>query len=150
MISIESFTRMFRFLRSSRLRRSLIIFDALFKGQVVCVELIKSVFNKFSEDFDLRDKIFKHLRTIKGVEVIVILTEQKKNLTRVNLRSQSRVNVARLASLFGGGGHRRASGCFIEGSIQEARKKVMKAIEGFIIMQNCKSTKQLRRYCCRQ
>jgi len=103
-------------------------FEALYKGKVVCVELLKSVYNKFSEDFDLRDKIFKHLRTIRGVEVLVILTEENKNRTRINLRSQRKVNVARLASLFGGGGHRKASGCVIEEGIIEARKKIVKAI----------------------
>ena len=103
-------------------------FDSICRGKVVCVELRRSVYKKFSEEFDLRDKIFKHLRTIKGVEVIVILTEDKRNTTRVNLRSQRKVNVARLASLFGGGGHHKASGCMIAGNIQEARKKIIKAI----------------------
>ncbi|MCK5344948.1 MAG: bifunctional oligoribonuclease/PAP phosphatase NrnA, partial [Candidatus Heimdallarchaeota archaeon] len=47
-------------------------FDSLFDGKVICVELKKRILNKFSAEFDLRDKIFKYLRAIKGVEVLVI------------------------------------------------------------------------------
>lgn len=103
-------------------------FDTLYGGRVICLELKKDMMKKFSEEFDLRDKIFRYLRAIKGVEVLVILTEQKKNKTRVNLRSQRRVNVAKLASRFNGGGHNRASGCHVDGDIKNARQKILAAI----------------------
>lgn len=107
-------------------------FDPLFNGKVICLELSKSTIKKFSEQFDLRDKIFRYLRAVVGVEVIVILTEQDKDKTRVNLRSQRRVDVARLAALFGGGGHARASGCLIESGMQEARRKILAQIKKVI------------------
>ena len=104
-------------------------FHSAFDGQVITIELKRAMVNKFSEEFDLRDKIFSYLRTIKGAEVFVILTEQTKNKTRINLRSQTRVDVARLAAIFDGGGHSRASGCLIEGSIKQAREKILSQLK---------------------
>lgn len=107
-------------------------FDALFGGKVVCVELHKKVLSKFSDSFDLRDTIFKFLRAIKGVEVYVILTEVSRNKTRVNLRSSRKFDVARLANVFDGGGHKRASGCAIDKNIKDARTKIIRQIKKVI------------------
>ncbi len=40
---------------------------------------------KFSDSFDLRDAIFKHLRLIEEAEVFVIFTEASKTSARVIL-----------------------------------------------------------------
>ena len=103
-------------------------FDVYFNKKVACVELRKKVLSKFSGEFDLRDTIFKFLRSIKDVEVFVIFTEAGRNLTRVNLRSSSTFDVAKLANSFGGGGHRRASGCAVDKNIVQSRKVILKSI----------------------
>ena len=101
----------------------------LFGGKIICLELPRKVVGKFSQDFDLRDKIFNYLRAIKGVEVLIILTEQAKNQTRVNFRSQGRFNVARLAAQFHGGGHRKASGCLLEEPMANAKQRILDEIQ---------------------
>jgi len=103
-------------------------FEPLYSGRVICLELPGKVLKKFSREFDLRDKIFRYLRAIKGAEVLVILTEIGPQQTRVNLRSQGMVNVAQIAHHFDGGGHRRAGGCFIVRSLPEARRMVLTKI----------------------
>lgn len=105
-------------------------FETLYKGRVVCIELKKNILKKFSEEFDVRDKVFTFLRAIRGVEVIIIYSDHTPKQTRVNFRSQgNRVNVAQLAYVFGGGGHRKASGCMVSGNISEARKKVLTELD---------------------
>ena len=99
--------------------------EILFNGKVATVALSKNIQKKFKGRFDLRDKLFTFLRTFKGIEVLVIFTEQKKNKTRVNFRSQSYVDVARVAALFGGGGHKRASGCALDYSLEKSQKKIL-------------------------
>jgi bifunctional oligoribonuclease and PAP phosphatase NrnA len=102
--------------------------EPLFKGQVICVELHRTLLKKFSGAFDLRDKIFQHLRAIKDVKVVIILTEEGKNRTRINLRSHGKMNVAKLASRFHGGGHSRASGCLIPCPISRARQLILSEV----------------------
>ena len=103
-------------------------FDMFFAGKVICVQLRKRALLRFSGEFDLRDAIFKFLRSIESVEVFVILTEVEKNKTRVNLRSTNLFDVAKLANYFKGGGHRRASGCLVSKNIPAAQKDVLREI----------------------
>lgn len=104
-------------------------FDVLYGGRVVCVDLPRRILSRFSEQFDLRDTIFQFLRSMHGVDVFVIFTEVNAHKTRVNLRSSSKFDVAKLASDFQGGGHKRASGCTIEKGMNEARSVFLSRIE---------------------
>jgi len=105
-------------------------FERLYDGRVVCIEMRKKTMEQFSPEFDVRDKIFTFLRAIKGVEVIIILTEEGPRMTRANFRSQGdKVNVAELASFFKGGGHRKASGCIIPANLSEAKKQTLAQLE---------------------
>ncbi|MBP9854091.1 MAG: bifunctional oligoribonuclease/PAP phosphatase NrnA [Candidatus Omnitrophica bacterium] len=97
-------------------------------GVIICVELKKKLLEKIKGDFDLRDAVFKFLRSISHVEVIFILTEVKKNMTRINFRSSTYVDVAKIASIFDGGGHKRASGCVIHHKMSEAKSIVLKEL----------------------
>lgn len=100
-------------------------FDLLLDGQVVFLELSKKILSQFSDEFDIRDALFKFFRAMKGVEVLGIFTEVSLKKTRINFRSSRKVDVAQLAHRFAGGGHRRASGCTIERSMKEARRLVL-------------------------
>ncbi len=44
---------------------------------------------------------------------------------RVSLRSKGRLDVARVAERFGGGGHECASGCSLEGPLAQAARQVL-------------------------
>ena len=68
---------------------------------------------------------------IRAVEVSILLTEPKDfGPVRVSLRSKGQVDVARFAEQFGGGGHARASGLKVEGTLDEAHDRVVKAMIG--------------------
>jgi phosphoesterase RecJ-like protein len=54
------------------------------------------------------------------VEAVAFLKETQPGLYRVSLRSKGDVNVARIAEVFGGGGHRNAAGCTLAGDWDEA------------------------------
>lgn len=107
-------------------------FEALYDNQLIVIELSKKLVQRFSEDFDLRDMIFRFLRSIYGVKAFVILTEVGKNETRVNFRSSGEVNVAEVARHFDGGGHRNASGGVLRMKLKDARKAVIKYMEPYL------------------
>ncbi len=67
-------------------------------------------------------------RSVEGVEVGLFFMEQPRGGIKVSFRSRSRVDVARLAEQFGGGGHRLASGATVEASLPEARTRVLAAV----------------------
>ncbi|MEO7804267.1 MAG: bifunctional oligoribonuclease/PAP phosphatase NrnA [Actinomycetota bacterium] len=59
------------------------------------------------------------LRVVKDAEVAVVLKEQTNGEFKASLRSRGKVDVAAIASSFGGGGHARAAGFTVKGSVDE-------------------------------
>lgn len=62
---------------------------------------------------------------IAGVEAAVLLRELKDGKIRLSLRSKGGVDVARVAASFGGGGHRHAGGCTLEGPLTAAMERIL-------------------------
>lgn len=70
--------------------------------------------------------------TIDGVEVAVSLLEYKNKQYKASLRSKGKVNVNEIAAIFGGGGHRLASGCMLFGDIEEVKESLISAVSEFL------------------
>ena len=96
--------------------------------RVACLTMTRAQAAGFSKDFDVKDKVFGFLRAVKGLDVIVILAAQEKGRTRVNLRSRGDIDVARVAADFQGGGHRNASGGYVDKPLAKARTIVLDRI----------------------
>jgi phosphoesterase RecJ-like protein len=65
---------------------------------------------------------------IAGVEAAVLLRELRDEKIRLSLRSKGGVDVARIAASFGGGGHRHAGGCTLEGPLDAAMEKILETV----------------------
>lgn len=69
------------------------------------------------------------IRVIQGVKVAAIFEDMGGGVIRVSLRSKDvRLNVASVAELFGGGGHKLAAGIRMRCTLDEARNRVLEAI----------------------
>jgi phosphoesterase RecJ-like protein len=90
------------------------------KGKLAWLELKNGLIKKEPALAEMTDDIIHFARAIKGVEVALLFKEIKAGgEVRVNLRSSGRVDVNKLAGLFGGGGHKMASGCTLKGSLKD-------------------------------
>jgi len=78
-----------------------------------------------SEDLE---GLVNYARNVEGVEVGMLAKETAHNQVKVSLRSAGKVDVAAIAQSFGGGGHVRAAGCKLEGSLQSAIERVVTAV----------------------
>lgn len=67
-------------------------------------------------------------RSIAGVEVGLVFMEQPADGVKVSFRARSRVDVAKVAGQFGGGGHRLAAGATLNTTLPEARERVLAAV----------------------
>ena len=65
---------------------------------------------------------------IHGVEATVFFRENSDSTYHVSLRSKGRIDVARIAQTFGGGGHVCASGHAIAGPLDQATELVLAAL----------------------
>ncbi len=68
-------------------------------------------------------------RQIEGVIVGVTFKEKETNVWKVSLRSLDGVNSQEVCRAFGGGGHLRAAGCKIKGTLEDCKKRVLAEIE---------------------
>lgn len=63
--------------------------------------------------------IVNQLRNTRGVECAIFMYQLDTLEYKVSLRSNGRVNVERVASFFGGGGHERAAGVNMQGTFHD-------------------------------
>lgn len=75
------------------------------------------------------DGIVNQLRNIKGVDCAIFMYETDSSEYKVSLRSNEKVDVAKVVSFFGGGGHIRAAGCTMQGTFEECLEKLSLQIE---------------------
>lgn len=74
------------------------------------------------------DGLVNYPRNIEGVEVGILFKQVDDRSVKVSLRSAGKVDVARIAQSFGGGGHIRAAGCKMEGTLNETVAKVVREV----------------------
>ncbi len=98
--------------------------DGLVAWMEVTLEMFRETGTKAEDTEDFVD----FPRSIKGVEVALFFREREVGGVKVSLRSKSWMNVAAVASLFGGGGHRNAAGCEIDASLEEAKSMVKEEV----------------------
>lgn len=72
--------------------------------------------------------IVNYPRNIQGVEVGLLFKVIHENAVKVSMRSAGKVDVARVAQCFGGGGHVRAAGARIEGSLDSIIPRVLEQV----------------------
>lgn len=71
------------------------------------------------------------LRAVKEAQVAVVLKETDDDTYKVSLRSRTdEVDVSEVARKLGGGGHKRAAGCTLEGTPEECIRRINEALAG--------------------
>ena len=98
-------------------------------GKVAIMHITKEMMAKAGATEEHSNGIIQYAKDISGVELAAVLREVDDSTIKVSLRSQSIVDVSVLAKKFGGGGHRRASGCTINLPLIQAQENLMKAID---------------------
>ncbi|MCX5679568.1 MAG: bifunctional oligoribonuclease/PAP phosphatase NrnA [Candidatus Omnitrophica bacterium] len=100
-------------------------------GEVAYLEITNEMLKTTGADVAKSEGFVNYARSIEGVKVAVIFKEETKSpgIVNVSFRSKGDADVNVIASAFGGGGHVKASGCVIAGSLSDVRTKVLSKIE---------------------
>jgi phosphoesterase RecJ-like protein len=80
------------------------------------------------------------LTTVREADVALVFVERPDGKVKVSWRSAPGIDVARLATLFGGGGHAPAAGAEIPGALGEVEEKVVAATRAILKGQNARRT----------
>lgn len=108
----------------------------LLEGKCIVGYLKKRDMDFYGVDGKDLDGIVSQLRLTAGVEVAMFIYELESQNFKVSLRSNGNVDVSRIAVFFGGGGHTRAAGCDLGGSVYDVINNVAAEIEKQLQEQN--------------
>jgi len=103
--------------------------DFYLEGKCVISTIPLSLMQEYRADSSDLEGIVAQLRVTKGVEVAMFLHETEKNKYKVSFRANFDVDVNKVASFFGGGGHIKASGCTIEGELDDVIRQLTDKIK---------------------
>ena len=78
------------------------------------------------------DGIVEHPRSIVGTRMALFFRDLGHNRVKISFRSTGTVDANQLARQFGGGGHAKASGALVEGSLADVKQRVVEAARTFL------------------
>ncbi len=101
-------------------------------GRMIYSWITKEDFKRCGADYSETTDMVNLLLSTKGAEVAVAFMEHE-NGVRINFRASGEVNVAEIAQIFGGGGHVKASGAFMEKPLRETILAVLDEIRSRMV-----------------
>ncbi len=110
-------------------QKSIELLELIQDDKLAVVALSQEDLNSTGAKDEDCDGIVNIGRSIEGVEVSLLVKEKSNNEVRINLRSKTYVDVSEIAAAFGGGGHKRAAGCTVNGTLQEVRNQLIQAVK---------------------
>ena len=97
------------------------------RDNIAITVVTKSMYKKTGAGPEDTENFSSFPRMMKDIKMSAFFREIGSNCWKVSLRSRGDINVARIATLFKGGGHKNASGYEIEASLESAKKSLIKA-----------------------
>lgn len=92
------------------------------------VTITTEMMNKYNASPEDTDGVSNIPRSVQGVQCGITM-KQTEDGWKISIRSDEHVNAAEVCGKFGGGGHARAAGCKFTESYEEAKQKLVAAVE---------------------
>ncbi len=93
-------------------------------GRIGYIYLDENMLKESSASRSDSEGFINYVKNIDGVE-IALLFKIERDCVRVSFRSKEYVDVNRIAAKFGGGGHKKASGCVIDKDYESVKNSVL-------------------------
>lgn len=95
-------------------------------GRIASLYITKDMMRRAKSTPNAWEHFIDYARSIKGVSVAVFFKEIPGGSIKVSFRSKDGMDMNKVAKVFGGGGHKAASGCEVKGSLKAVMRKVLK------------------------
>ena len=101
-------------------------------GKLAWIHATRAMFDEAGANYEDSDGLLDIVRSTHGVEFCLFFKELPSGRIKVSLRSNGKVDVYEIASGYGGGGHRMASGMSLAGPMDKAIESLVKNAEKHI------------------
>lgn len=117
------------YIQNQVLGRCLLESLLLLNGRVIAASIDRKTMEFYEAESHDLDGVIDQLRVTKGADVAILLHETDFHEYKVSLRSNTDLDVSKIASYFGGGGHKKAAGCTMNGSYRDVLTNLCGHIE---------------------
>ncbi|MFN0117731.1 MAG: DHH family phosphoesterase [Elusimicrobiota bacterium] len=100
-----------------------------FDNKVAILRVPQEIFKKIGATGDDLEDLVNYGLQIDSVCASALIKEKGPNIVKVSLRSKDRYDINQVARVFNGGGHKNASGCTLDMSIEQAEKCLVEHLE---------------------
>ncbi|MFH1716889.1 MAG: bifunctional oligoribonuclease/PAP phosphatase NrnA [Planctomycetota bacterium] len=94
-------------------------------GRYATMEISQQDFQRTGTDYTDTENLINECHRIGTVRASALFVELKDGRIRCSLRSRGTINVSQIAGKFGGGGHKMASGTYLPGPMESAKKLIL-------------------------
>ena len=97
--------------------------------RVCVITITQDMYKKTGAKEHETDAIAPLTRQVEGVEIGLTIREKENGECKCSIRTFESVDASKLAAMFGGGGHKQASACRFECSVDEAKARIIAKCE---------------------
>ena len=108
--------------------------ETFFEDKVGLICITQKMFRQTKTNKEDCEGFINYVRGLKTTMVAISLREELNKTVKFSLRSYGDVDVQQIAAALGGGGHKNAAGGTINGSIEEAKTKLLTQVKNALCL----------------
>ncbi|MCF7972213.1 MAG: DHH family phosphoesterase [Phycisphaerae bacterium] len=131
----EIYEKLFQDFSFAKFKLTLAMLDTLelfYHDQFAIQHLSHQDFERTGAAYEETENLINECHRIGSVKASALLVELPDGRIRGSLRSKSDLDVSLIARKFGGGGHKKAAGTFLDGPMEKARKTMIEEFKAFL------------------
>ncbi|MDY3052240.1 MAG: bifunctional oligoribonuclease/PAP phosphatase NrnA [Ndongobacter sp.] len=102
--------------------------EYLANGRIVLANATQKLLAKYKLEMPEAESAVDVLKNMDGVEIAVLVKDIAPGTQKISLRSKRYFDVSEIACRFGGGGHKKAAGCTLSMSNEQALRTIREAL----------------------
>ncbi|MEA5031212.1 MAG: DHH family phosphoesterase [Sphaerochaeta sp.] len=108
--------------------------EPLLEGRIMCVIEEPSDLEEFSSKDRPSDTLYAHLLSVDDVEAVLYFKISGEDLWEIGFRAShaSSLDVGAISASLGGGGHRKAAGATVKGTLAELKSKLIEILRSLL------------------
>jgi phosphoesterase RecJ-like protein len=99
------------------------------KGRIAIVYLDHEMARAAGGTYEDTEGLINLPLTVKEIQAVIFFKQMEGEEYRVSMRSKGEIDIGSIAKEFGGGGHKNAAGCTVNGAIDALQKMFIERIE---------------------
>ncbi|MDR0323298.1 MAG: bifunctional oligoribonuclease/PAP phosphatase NrnA [Treponema sp.] len=107
--------------------------ESHFDGRLIISHETLEEFKKYGFEGRDSENLNKLLLSIEGTEATAVIRQESNDNCTVSLRSVDKIDVAKIAVSFGGGGHKNAAGLTMQGNISTVKQNILETFSKIFI-----------------